>query len=185
MMGFKYLGNKVWNRYKKIISGFLDNDSGRQHIIWAHKMDQLRPFGEDSQPGYHLRTIEALCLYNAFRNWPINRETTTGELDDENLSIIISKNYLESRGYLDKHGYIDFNWSEDRFIINGIQYKPSGDTQVAQAKDEAVAFLIILKRNKESDGLTNIVNAVRDKNNSIVYTTTEKDIYDIVITAKH
>ena len=38
----------------------------------------------------------------------------------------------------------------DRFIINGIVYKPDGDTQVAQAKDEALVFLVILKRDRDT-----------------------------------
>ena len=37
-----------------------------------------------------------------------------------------------------------------RFIINGIPYRPSGDTNVSQAKDEAIVFLIILKRDRDS-----------------------------------
>lgn len=63
---------------------------------------------------------------------------------------MISKQYLADRGYLDSNGYFDFNWAEDRFIINGIPYRPTGDTNVSQAKDEAIVFLIILKRDRDS-----------------------------------
>lgn len=101
-------------------------------------------------PSYYEIHIEALCYYNSFRNWPINKATVSGELDDENLSILISKSYIERLGYLDEHGYWRFNWSEDRFIINGVVYKPDGDTQVAQAKDEALVFLVILKRDRDT-----------------------------------
>ena len=93
---------------------------------------------------------QALCYYNAFRNWPINKATVTGELDDENLSILVTKSYIEQLGHLTPEGYWDFNWSEDRFVINGITYKPSGDTQVAQAKDEALVFMVILKRDRDT-----------------------------------
>lgn len=89
-------------------------------------------------------------LLQCFRNWPINKATVSGELDDENLSILISKNYIEQIGYLNQEGYWNFNWSEDRFVINGIVYKPSGDTQVSQAKDEALVFLVILKRDRDT-----------------------------------
>ena len=105
---------------------------------------------EDDSPRYYNIPIEALCYYNAFRNWPINKATVSGELDDENLSILISKNYIEQIGYLNQEGYWNFNWSEDRFVINGIVYKPSGDTQVSQAKDEALVFLVILKRDRDT-----------------------------------
>ena len=65
-------------------------------------------------------------------------------------TIYISKSQIEAKGYLTEDGYWQFNWSEDRFIINGICYKPSGDTQVAQAKDEALVFLVILRRDRDS-----------------------------------
>ena len=57
---------------------------------------------------------------------------------------------LETLGYINSEGYWQLNWSEDRFVINGITYKPSGDTQVAQAKDEALCFIIILKRDRDT-----------------------------------
>lgn len=164
---FKYLSDKFWSKYKKIISDFLDNDAGKQKIIWAHQVDQLTPFGEDSVPVYDRIELEVLCYYNAFRNWPINRATPTGELDEENLSIIVSKSYLESRKYLDSNGYFNFDWVSDRFIINGIIYKPSGDTQIAQAKDEAIAFLIILKRDRDTK-LDTIMDDTGCKNKSYI-----------------
>ena len=62
---------------------------------------------------------------------------------------MITDQFLKSINHLTPEGYWDFNWSEDRFIINGMIYKPSGDTQVAQAKDQALVFLVILKRDKD------------------------------------
>lgn len=142
--------NHSWNRYKKIITDFLDLDAGRQTITWAKHVNQYLDHAEDDSPRYYNIPIEVLCYYNAFRNWPINKATVPGELDDENLSILISKNYIEQIGYLNQEGYWNFNWSEDRFVINGIVYKPSGDTQVSQAKDEALVFLVILKRDRDT-----------------------------------
>lgn len=142
--------NRSWDRYKKIINDFLGIDAGRQTITWAKNVNQLLSHGEDEIPKYYNIPIEALCYYNAFRNWPINKATVTGELDDENLSILVTKSYIEQLGYLTPEGYWDFNWSEDRFVINGITYKPSGDTQVAQAKDEALVFMVILKRDRDT-----------------------------------
>lgn len=127
----------------------MDIDAGRQTITWAKWVQQPNTHGEDFEPVYKNIQIEALCYYNSFRNWPINKETVTGELDDENLSIMITDQYLESIGHLNSDGYWDFDWSSDRFIVNGIIYKPSGDTQVAQAKDQALVFLVILKRDKD------------------------------------
>lgn len=147
----KFVSNKAWDRYKKIIYGFLDTDAGRQTITWAKRVNQLLSHGEDETPRYYKIPIEALCFYNAFRNWPINRSTVSGEIDDENLSILVTKSYVEQLGYLNQDGYWEFNWSEDRFVINGIIYKPAGDTQVAQAKDEALVFMVILKRDRDTE----------------------------------
>lgn len=115
--------------------------------------------GEDTIPTYRKVEIEALCSYNAFRNWPLNSYSVSGESDDENCSLLVSMDYiknLESGRYLKTIGdsevdtYWDLNWQEDRFIINGLTYRPSGDTQLAQAKDEALVFMVILKRDRET-----------------------------------
>lgn len=131
----------------------MDIDAGRQEITWAKLLDMPPTHAEDYYPVYQPIKIEALCYYNSFRNWPINKETVTGELDDENLSIMVTDTFIKSIGHLNENGYWDFDWSSDRFIINGIVYKPSGDTQVAQAKDQALVFLVILKRDKEAQKL--------------------------------
>lgn len=146
----KYVSNKSWDRYKLIIQNFLDDDAGRQTITWAKHVNQILTHGEDYTPHYYNLTIEALCYYNAFRNWPINKASTTGQLDDENLSIMVSHRYLLDNHYLNDEGYWDFNWVEDRFIINGITYMPCGDTQVSQAKDQALVSLLILKRDRDT-----------------------------------
>lgn len=144
----RYVSNKDWDRYKHIVQKFLEDDSGRQTIGWCKNIDQPLFMGEDVKPKYELVLIEALCYYNAFRNWPINKATVSGELDDENLVILIPKS--EVTDHLNQFGYLVFNWSEDRFLINGVPYKPDGDTEVAQAKDEAIVFQIILKRDRDT-----------------------------------
>lgn len=161
--GKHLVSNKSWDRYKKHIKRFLDQDAGRQTIIWAKNVNQLLTHGEDTTPYYEKVEIEALCYYNAFRNWPINFASVSGETDEENLSIMISRDYIEgleggrfwkkivSDNGVPTDGYWDFNWVEDRFQINGITYRPTGDTQVAQAKDEALIFLIILKRDRDTE----------------------------------
>ena len=97
---YKLVPNKSWDRYKKIIRTFMDIDAGRQEITWAKHVDQLPTHAEDYYQVYQPITIEALCYYNSFRNWPINKETVTGELDDENLSIMVTDSFIKSIGYL-------------------------------------------------------------------------------------
>ena len=146
----KYISNKAWDKYKRVVQDFMDIDAGRQVIYWYRHVDMQLPFGEDLGDIYIDNEIEALCYYNAFRNWPINRATNTGELDEENLSLYVSAQYLYQHHYTNSAGYWDINPSEDRFLINGILYKPSGDTQVAQAKDIPIAFILILKRDRDT-----------------------------------
>lgn len=146
----KFIPDKVLDRFNRIINNFVDNDVGKQKIVWASKVNGINSFGEDSGAKYLYRELEVLCNYNAFRNWPINKDTISGELDQENLCIIVTKNYLEKRGYINQNGYFDFNWSEDRFILHGIVYKPSGDTEISQARSSNILFQIILKRDLDS-----------------------------------
>lgn len=158
--GKHLVSNRSWDRYKKHIKKFLDNDAARQTIIWARHVDQLLSHGEDSKPWYKKIEIEALCFYNAFRNWPLNNPSVSGETDEENLSILVSRDYianLDGGKYFtptpgsDTDGYWNFNWTEDRFQINGQIYRPSGDTQLSQAKDEALVFMVILKRDRDTE----------------------------------
>ena len=85
------VSDKAWAKYKRIIQDFLDEDAGKQKIIWAKHINQMLSHGEDTLSQYHYVETEVLCYYNAFRNWPINESTTSGELDEENLSIMISR----------------------------------------------------------------------------------------------
>ena len=58
----RYLNNKTWDRYKRIITEFIDFDAGMQDIIWAKKVNQFLDHAEDSLPSYYEIHIEALCL---------------------------------------------------------------------------------------------------------------------------
>lgn len=143
------ISNKVWDHYKNIINDFIDTDTGKQKIIWKKYIDIPLQYGEDSGQDYIDIPLEVLVGYNSFRTWPINLATVSGELDNQNLAIYISGRLLKELGYTNEHGYWDFNRSQDRFILNGITYKSSGDTQVSQAKDEPLLFQVILKREEE------------------------------------
>lgn len=145
-MNKSIIPDSVWDHYKNIVSNFIDNDAGKQKITWKRYINQPLPFGEDSGEKYEDIPLEVLIGYNTFRTWPINLATTTGELDSQNLAIWVSAKLLRNKGVLNSEGYWDFNRSEDRFIINGIEYKAAGDTQAAQAKNDALLFMVTLKR---------------------------------------
>lgn len=148
----KRISDKLWQRYRDIVTSFIDEDAGKQTIIWKKASSLPSSFGEDKGrsflPDIHL---DVLIAYNFFRTWPINKTTVSGELDSQNCTIWISAKKLSELGHLNSQGYWDMNNVEDRFIIKGIVYKPSGDTEVAQAKDDNVLFLVILKREEREE----------------------------------
>ena len=143
-----FVKNKTWKRYKDIVNKFIDTDAGKQEFLWLHKIEQPSAFGEDAGISYVPIKLEGLFHYNYIKTWANNRlrDSISGELQYDDQVLYISKNQLEERGYLNEYGYWDFNWAEDRFIVNGKVLQPGGDTQVAQAKDEALMFFVVLQR---------------------------------------
>lgn len=135
-----------WDRYKQIIEDFIDEDAGKQNFLWLRKVNLPAPYGEDSTVDYTPISLAGLFHYNYVKTWPSARASTSGELENGNLVLYISARAIKEAGYLNQYGYWDFNWVEDRFILNGKVYKPGGDTQVAQAKDKALLFFLILQR---------------------------------------
>lgn len=146
-----------WTRYKKTVTDFIDVDSGRQPFLWLQKFDQMLAFGEDVGERYQPVQLEALIQYNYIKTWPTMGTSISGEVDTTDIVLYISHKLLNTNGYINKYGYWNFNWSDDRFIINGQVYKPQGDTQVAQAHELALLFRVILRRvnDEESHHLLN------------------------------
>lgn len=156
-----------WDRYKSIINDFIDVDSGKQPFLWLKKIEQPLSYGEDSGTVYTPYQLYGLFQYNYIKSWPTQPNSISGELDYSNIVLYISARLLRLNNLVNQYGYWDFNWSDDRFIINGKVYRPGGDTQVAQAKDEPLLFFLILQREdpEETDnilksytgGLANVV----------------------------
>ena len=178
---------KAWDRYKDIINNFIDLDSGKQPFIWLKNIDQPLAFGEDSGVKYIPTKLEGLFQYNFIKTWSSSgRNSLSGELDSGNMVLYISANLLRENNLLNEYGYWDFNWSEDRFILNGKVYKPSGDTQVAQASDEALLFFIILDR-EDMQETKNILQSyisdttiISSRKQPIVLNTNGKKVIDII-----
>lgn len=137
-----------WERYKRIINNFINEDAGKQPFMWLHKVEQKSAYGEDSNIIYLPVLLEGLFHYNYIRTWANNRQrdTNSGELEAGDAVLYISSDLLKKANLLNEYGYWDFNWAEDRFILNGKVYQPGGDTQVSQAKDEVLLFFVILQR---------------------------------------
>lgn len=146
------ISDTVWARYGSIITEFIDNDAGKQTIIWKRAITQPQLFGEDNKGKFYPDLeIDVLLAYNFFRAWPINKATTSGELDNQNCVIWVSLERLKKLDMLNEGGYPLIDYALDRFVIKGKVYKSSGDTDVAQAKDKSLLFTIILKREEEGE----------------------------------
>lgn len=158
-----YVPDNAWDQFKNIINHFVDNDAGKQPFLWLRYIEQGLPYGEDSDRLYEPVKLDGLFHYNYIKSWPTNSERVSGELDLTNIVLYISANLLKQGEYLDKYGYWDYNWSEDRFILNGKVYKPGGDTQVAQAKDTPLLFFVILYREDPQESQA-ILNAYAPEN---------------------
>jgi hypothetical protein len=146
-----------WQKYKQIISDFMDSDASRKPIQYLKRIALPNLFGEDSGDTYIEKELLVLIQDNSYRTWPLNPTSISGELDNQNVAIWVSKTYLEKEGLINEAGYFDIDVSEDRFRIDGIIYKPSGDTAVSQASDETLLFMIILKRDKDDSNKINIL----------------------------
>lgn len=146
------VSDKAWNRYKKVVQRFMDDDTGLQKVTWLKHIKFPLDFGEDnSLDNYTKHEILALINYDSFRTWPANIGTPLGDLDNINCALLISQSRLQEMGFLDESGYWKFDSVLDRFLINGQMYIPKGDTQVAQAKNNVLAFQIILRRQNDGE----------------------------------
>ena len=181
------MSQKDWDKYKSIINNFIDVDAGKQPFLWLRKINQPLAFGGDIGVKYVPYQLEGLFQYNFIKTWASSgRNSISGELDNGNLVLYISANLLRENNLLNKYGYWDFNWSKDRFILNGKVYKPSGDTQVAQASDEALLFFIILDREDPQENEDILQSYVSDTTiissgkQSIIKNTNGRKVYEII-----
>lgn len=126
----------------------MDNDASGKSITLLSHLDQPQLFGEDDKNIFTTSTLEVLVGYNVYRTWPINTVTNSGEMDNETCYILMSKTYLISKGLINDAGSINLDLTRDRFIIDGVPYKSSGDTPSSQAHNIDLLYMIILKRLK-------------------------------------
>lgn len=147
----KYISKKSWQKFENVINNFIDQDAGQQPFKWLKYIDVILPYAEDSGEEYEVVNLKGLFHYNHIRVWPYSKPTISGDIDTTSVVLYISKNNLKGGGYLTSDGYWDFNQTQDRFILNGHVYKPSGDTQVSQASDNPLLFFVVLQRDDAAE----------------------------------
>lgn len=146
------IGTLKWNSYKKIINSIRD-DFNKETVIWlSHAPTVVSEFNEEKEETYTLIPLDCLVGYNYFRTWPITKHKESGNLDDQNLVILLNVDYLVGLGHTTPDRYFDFQPEKDLFKLKGIIYRGEGDTHLAQASDEPLLQQIILTREETNTG---------------------------------
>lgn len=149
-----FVSDAEWAEYKDIINDFNLNDSNQQPIVWRKLTQELSRYGEDDNVAYTDTTLLGLVQYNYFRSWPTNKVDKSGEIDKESTLVFFNIEYLRGLGYVNADGQFQFDAGKDRFLIDGVRYKPSGNSKAAQASNEALLTFIILSVDTPESGET-------------------------------
>lgn len=143
-----------WDSHVNAINEWQE-DSFQEPVIFRRNIVKISQNGEDNNVRYKDIEILGLVQYNYFRSWPVSQPTDTGEIDKESCMLYLNVEYLRRNGLTNEFNQFLFDPAEDRFIISGVNYKPAGESQVAQAHDKTILFYIILKREEIPTGTHN------------------------------
>lgn len=145
-MAKKLIKSKTWDNYKKVINSASETFN-QVVVIWKKSLGGLDRFGEDNQTErFEDIPIKILAEYNKNRVWPTTFYTESGEIDKQSEVLLINLNYLKELGYVNDKGNFILEPSTDKLVHNGILYKCSGMTNLAQAADQDLLVQIILQR---------------------------------------
>jgi len=140
-----------WDAYRSAVNNY-HLSVGKQKIIWRKMIANVDRFGEGFTEKYEEIELEVLMGYNDMRTWPTDRIDQPGIRDKENLWLYLNRKHLGDQGFLNDRGYLDFNPGRDRFLVQGIEYKPGGDVASAQAEANPLYILLILEREETETG---------------------------------
>lgn len=145
-----YVGKKNWKLYSAVLRGAKDTFSKKviQFVKYPRVLERFRE--DPTNPAPNIVNVEVLINYNYMRTWPITQTSTSGEIDKQSLQIFFNKVYLKEQGLLTINNNLDYDPSMDRFIIDGITYKPVGDTAASQAPSDDIHYLVIAKREENT-----------------------------------
>lgn len=146
-----YITPAQWSNFSQIQRQYYEDIAGIT-IQWKRVVNNVDRWGEGEAEAFQDIPMKAIVAFNDFRTWPVNRPTASGTLDKENLYILLNKEYLSENGWLNDNGYFDLDPVLDRFIVDGILYKPDGDTQVAQVYSDVGLIMVILSREPTATG---------------------------------
>jgi len=134
-----------WDQFANDLKAFND-EVANQEVTWKVPIIKLPRFNEDPTPTYESRSLRCLVSYNAFRVWPMDRETEPGAVDKQYLYLLLNHQYLADNGWLTANKNFDFNPNQDIFIVNGMEHTSSGDTPVSAEKSFPLYSIVVLER---------------------------------------
>lgn len=134
-----------WSKYKKIMK--IAHDMFNQDILtWVKHKDTVAKFNEELTDDGVVIPLNVLISFNYFRTWPLTKHDAQGESDNQNMAVMINRQYLSELNYLTPKGYLNFDPGDDYFLHRGIKYKCEGDTFTSQAYDDPLHILLIMRR---------------------------------------
>jgi hypothetical protein len=139
------ISSAEWAQFSNDLNVF-NSEVGNQQVTWKHITVNLPRYGEGEPPTYDTRTIQCVVSYNAFRVWPISKETDAGTIDKEYCYLLMNNTILLANGWMTAEGNFKYNPNGDIFIVDGIEHEPSGDTPVSPNNTSPLYTILILKR---------------------------------------
>lgn len=140
-----FLNPEDWDAYKSVINEYHE-DAFQQTITWNTMATSVDPHGEDMNEREIDIELKGLIGYNYFRSWPVNKVSEAGETDKQSMIMYFNLAYLTGLGHINAEGQFQFNPGRDYFTVQGVRYKPAGDSLTAQAHDNPLLVFIIVKR---------------------------------------
>jgi len=148
-----FITQEQWSKFNQIQRQYYEDIAGIS-VIWRTVIKNVDRWAEGESEETVDIPVKAIVSFNDFRTWPTNRPTESGTLDKENLYLLLNKLYLGENSWLNNNGYFNFDPVMDRFIVDGILYKPDGDTQVSQIYDTVGYIMVILSREPTQTGFS-------------------------------
>lgn len=129
------------------------NNSGffTKAVVWRRCVQNINRYQEDPVSTQDV-TIHTLSNYNYMRSWPITVPVESGEIDRQSIQLLFLRKEFVDLNLLTSDGYIAMDPARDRFIMEGLVYKPVGDTLVSQAGSNDILISIIVKREETHTG---------------------------------
>lgn len=123
-------------------------------ILWRRSKNTHRDeFGEDNI-GEQYEDIALLCLpnFNYMRTWPVDQSNETGRIEKQSVQIFFSRIFLKEQGYLNSDNNFAYDPGKDKFVLNGMQYEPEGDTDASSLQADPLLFTLIILRQPKATG---------------------------------